>query len=480
MPGRYADVLANVDGFREQIERERLLYFTRRMFGQSYRPGPHHVVIADALESVVRGDVKRLAVTMPPRHGKSELCSVHFPPWFLGRNPDKRIIACSYTAALAYRFSRRARNILASPQWPWPEIQPAGDAAAVSAWDIAGKRGGYVAAGVGGSITGMGADILLIDDPVRNAQDADSIVVRDRTWDWYLSTAVTRLEPNGSVVLIGTRWHEDDLIGRALAEAPGEWTLLNLAAIAEDENDALGRSPGEALWPEQWPVDALEERRVAVGERAWSALYQQRPAPAGGSVFHRDWWQRYELSEMPVMDTVLVVCDSAFKDGVASDYSVFATWGRGRDDGRFYLIDIHRGKWQFPDLIVAGHTAVTAARARFPMVTVSLIVEDKASGQSAIQVWKRPYIVSPESRLPALPVVPHKISAGESKTARAEGVSGYVRGGMVSIPTYAPWLDAWLGEHNSFPQGAHDDMVDTTSMALARLARPRASSIRGF
>lgn len=464
----------------EQVERESLLAFTQRMFPQ-YEAAAHHRVIAQALEKVSRGEIQKLAVCMPPRHGKSELCSVHFPAWFLGNNPDKRIISCSYTGSLAYRFSRRARNILQSPAWPFPGVVPAGDANAVSAWDIANRRGGYVAAGVGGSITGMGADILLIDDPVRNAADADSLTIRERNWEWYQSTALTRVEPGGSVVLIGTRWHEDDLIGRAMTETPDGWVILNCPAIAEEGlADVLDRQPGEALWPERWPVKALNQQRTAIGERSWSALYQQRPAPSGGNVFHREWWQRWNADSLPKLDSVMVVCDSAFKEGVGSDYSVFATWGRGAEDGRFYLLDMVRGRWQFPELIMHGHQAITAARNRFPDTSPILVVEDKASGQSAIQVWKRPYMVSPTERLPALPVIPHKIPAGETKTARAEGVSGYVRGGMAVIPEHATWINEWLDEHTSFPQAAHDDMVDTTSIALARLARPKSTSIRGF
>lgn len=480
LPPRYRDVFANAQLFLNQVERESLIGFTQRMFPQ-YEASRHHKLISQALEDVAQGKIQKLAVCMPPRHGKSELCSVHFPPWFLGNNPDKRIIACSYTASLAYRFSRRARNVLQSPRWPFPNIIPAGDANAVSAWDLAGHRGGYVAAGVGGSITGMGADILLIDDPVRNAQDADSLVIRERNWEWYQSTALTRVEPGGAVVLIGTRWHQDDLIGRAITEDSENWVVLNCPAIAEEGvDDALHREPGQALWPERWSVESLEQQRLAVGERSWGALYQQRPSPLGGSVFHRDWWQTWNTATLPTMESVIVVCDSAFKEGVGSDYSVFATWGRGRDDGRFYLIDIMRGRWQFPELITAGHAAMSAARHRFPNTAPVLVVEDKASGQSAIQVWKRPYIVSSHERLAALPVVPHKISGGESKTARAEGVSGYVRGGMVSIPERAPWLNDWLDEHTAFPQGVHDDMVDTTSIALARLARPKSTTIRGF
>lgn len=248
---------------RELLARSDLLLFTRRMFPQ-YDVADHHKRIAIALHAIECGDLDRLVITMPPRHGKSELASVHFPAWFLGRNPDQRIIAASYAATLAYRFSRRARNLLNHPLWPFA-VRAAGDLANVQSWDVEGHRGGYYAAGVGGGIAGHGADLLLIDDPVRSAEEADSETYRERTWEWFNQDAVTRLEPGGRIVLIGTRWHEDDLIGRALAS--GEvWERIDLPALDED---------GCALWPDRFSAEMFDRIKTQIGARAFEALYQQ-------------------------------------------------------------------------------------------------------------------------------------------------------------------------------------------------------------
>ena len=479
LPDRYLPLL---DVPREDraavLARSHLIPFTIRMYGSQYRPGRHHHLIANVLEAVERGDLRRVIIQVPPRHGKSTIASEHFPAWYLGRNPDRRIIACSYAAHLAYRFSRRARNMLLDPRWPFLEVQPRRDARTVSAWDIEGRKGGYVAAGVGGSITGIGCNVLVIDDAVKNQQEADSPIYRERVWEWYQSTALTRVEPGGAVFLIMTRWHEDDLVGRALADDPNGWEVIDLPAIADGGPDALGRREGEALWPEQWSADTLAERRRAVGERAWTALYQQRPSPAGGSVFLREWWGRY--TQLPHITEAGIFVDSAFKDGVGSDWSVFALWGRS-DDGNFYLVDRWRGRVQFPELVQAGHDVWHRARSLLPGVrAIPLVVEDKASGQSAIQVWGRPSMTRDGARLPALPVIPWKVPAGESKLARAEGISPLVEAGRVFIPAEADWVGEFVEEHAAFPTGQHDDQVDTTSMALARLSRPRPSGMRSF
>lgn len=445
--------LADISWEEERRSRDGLLAFTRRMF-PSYRPAPHHRVIADHLEAVERGEIDRLIVTMPPRHGKSTLASEHFPAWYLGRNPDKRVIGCAHTAGLAYRFSRLARNKMTTARWPF-NVAPADDLAAVQTWDLAGHRGGYVAAGVGGAIAGYGADLVLVDDPVKNAEQADSAVYRERAWEWWTTDVVTRMEPGAAAVAIGTRWHEDDLIGRLIES--GRWTVLHLPAL----DDA-----GDALWPEHYPADVLGKIKGEVGSRTWEALYQGRPSPAEGGTFKRGWWQRYR--ELPPLKRVEQFVDSAFKDGVANDFSVVATWGTD-GLGSAYLIDVWRKRVQYPDLMHAVHAAHQKHQER--ATTVPINVEDKASGQSAIQTLRRPLPQLNGTTLPALPVIPYPIKAGESKQGRAEAVSPLVESGRVFIPGSAPWLDDWVAEHDGFPYGKHDDQVDTTSMALSRLLR---------
>jgi hypothetical protein len=244
------------------VARDSLLSFTRRMF-PPYQTAPHHQVIASCLESAVNGEFDRIIIVLPPRFGKSTLISEHFPAWLLGKRPGDRVIACSHTAHLAYFFSRRVRGILNHPQWPFPGVTVANDEGSVSTWGINGHRGGYVAAGVGGSVTGFGANFLLIDDAVKSAAEAQSDTFRENTWEWFTGTALTRLEPGGVVVVVGTRWHEDDLIGRILRSPDAaRWAMLQMPALADDENvfaeltlpesqaRHLGVVQGEVLLPE--------------------------------------------------------------------------------------------------------------------------------------------------------------------------------------------------------------------------------------
>jgi predicted phage terminase large subunit-like protein len=451
------------DEWRQLAARSSLRAFTARMF-PGYQTSAHILALVDALEWAEQTPGARLIVDMPPRHSKSVHVSENLPAWFLGRNPDKRVIAASHTASLAYTFSRRVRNKIASDRYPFPGISVAGDKAAVQAWDIQGHQGGYLSVGVGGAPTGQGADLIVIDDPIKSAADAESETTRESIWEWYTGTLRTRLEPGGSIVLTATRWHEDDLTGRLLqaAEEGGEpWRHIHMAAIDDD---------GNALWPERWPVDALEKIKSAVGSRVWQAQYQGSPTPADGGLFKDWWWQRY--TSLPKLVSLELCLDSAFKDGVANDYSVFALWG---SDGRgsSYLVNVWRAKLQYPDLMRMAHTAHAWSRAQFPGIHISLVIEDKASGQSAIQTLKKPYPTVDGPTLPALPVVAFPVKASESKTARAEGITPIVEGGRAFIPQAAPWLADWLEEHQKFPNGKNDDQVDTSVIGLNRTQRAR-------
>lgn len=466
----------DIRGLRAGLCASDLALFAEYVGHPFYRAARHHELIARALERVATLPNQRLIITMPPRHGKSQLASVYFPAWFLGTQPDRKVMACSYAAALAYKFSRQARNVMLGPRWPFPAVQPARDLRNVSSWDIEGHRGGYVAAGVGGSVTGMGASILLVDDPVKSREEADSEKVRQTNWDWFTGTALTRVEAGGSVVLIGTRWHEDDLIGRALQMDGVGWDVLSLQAICDADDDPLGRAPGQALWPEMYDADWLDRQRTMISSREWEAQYQARPAPATGAVFQRDWWRRYGV--LPEITAAEITVDSAFKTGVGSDYSAIALWGTD-GGGNYYCLDVRHARLEFPDLIRAIHDFHAAARARFPRMAVPVVIEDAASGQSAVQVLSRQYTTPDGHRLPALPVIPWTIR-GTSKIARAESVAPLVEAGRVWLPESAAWVSAFVEEHAGFPTAAHDDMVDTTSMALARLSRPRASGVRSF
>jgi hypothetical protein len=245
-----------------------------------YLIGRQHRAIADAMERVERGELDRVMIFCPPRHGKSEIVSRKFPAWYLGRNPDRQIISASYAQELSDGFGRDVRNLVASDEYArvFPATKLAPDSKAVGRWHT-NSGGTYLSAGVGSGITGRGADVLSIDDPLKDRKEAESQTIRDTVWNWYTSTAYTRLMPGGAVVVTLTRWHQDDLAGRLLEEAANggdQWHIVDLPAI-----DASG----EALWPERYDIDALNRIRAAIGERDWSALYQQSPRPLEGSIF---------------------------------------------------------------------------------------------------------------------------------------------------------------------------------------------------
>jgi len=443
-----ADVKKDPDLFIDEHARRRLGAFTSRMFA-NYEPAAHITALIEALERVVSTPGGRLIVTMPPRHSKSLHVSEHLPAWYLGRNPDKRIIAASHSAHLAYTFSRRVRNKIAHPSYPFPTVTVAGDKGSVQAWDIDGHTGGYYAVGVGGSPTGHGGNIV-IDDPIRSAADADSQTVRDGLWEWYQETIRPRLEPaDGWIVVTATRWHEDDLTGRLLAaQATGgeRWEHLHLPAITD---------AGDALWPERWPVTALLPVRGAIGSRAWEAQYQGRPSPAEGGTFKREWWRFWDESTRPAMDafdTVIQSWDMTFRETKSGSFVVGQIWAkRGAD---LYLLAQTRDRMDFP----ASVQAVRDLSALWPMCREK-IVEDKANGPAVVAQLRR--------EIPGL----IEVSPQGGKEARANAVSHLIEAGNVHLPapSLAPWVDAFLEEAAAFPNGKNDDQVDAMTQALVRL-----------
>lgn len=438
--------------------RHSLAEYVFGMFPGEYDMAPHHALIIDHLEAVERGELTRLIVMMPPRRGKSVLVSEHFPAWYLGRNPDRSVIACSHTATLAYRFSRKVRRQVESPRWPFPGVALRRGEAAVQRWGVDGGEGGYQSAGVGGSITGDGADLLLIDDPVKGREHADSPTRRDAVGEWYDSDAYTRLAPGGAVVLVLTHWHDDDLAGRqiaAMAEGGDQWTVLSLPELAiEGEPDALGRAPGEPLWPARFPAESTRTTRLT-RPHVWWPLFQQRPGAIAGGMFQRDWLaRRYDPTVLPAFQMVAITVDSAFSVDVAADYSAIAVWGA--TESALYVVDVWRERVTYPDLI-AG---IAAVYAKWAHLAPWVWIENKASGQSAIQSLQR------ETMMPVRGWEPKG-----SKVSRAQDASRYFAAGRVALPVGAAWLHDWIEEHATFPTAGHDDMVDTTSMAVERLTR---------
>ncbi|MEK6322189.1 MAG: phage terminase large subunit [Acidobacteriota bacterium] len=414
---------------------------------------PHLALLSAKLVGVARGHIKRLIVMMPPRSGKSWLISRYFPAWFIGSNPDKRIILASYEADFAGRWGAQARDLLQEHGGSFFGVQVNPDSSSSARWDIANHAGGMNSVGVGGAITGKGCHVFLIDDPLKNSEEAHSPTFREKQWDWFRSVAYTRLEPGAAIILTMARWHEDDLVGRLLVEAEqgGErWDVLRLPAIAEDEYDPLGRELGQPLWPERYDAEALDSIRRTVGGRVWSALYQQRPAPAEGNIIQKRWlkyWTR--ATSLPMFEEMIQSWDLAFKGEDRSDYVVGQVWGLVGADR--YLIDQVRGHLDFPQTVAA----IRKLSERWPQSDRKL-VEDAANGAALVATLHHEI-----SGL--IPVKPQG-----NKEARVHAITAMLESGNVYIPSPSEvgWVDEFIDECIGFPSAKHDDQVDAMSQAL--------------
>lgn len=441
---------------------------------KGYETPPHLALLHDRLERVERGDLLRLIVQMPPRHGKSVTTSELFPAYYLGRNPDRRVILTSYAGGLATSFSKRVRDHTETDRYNriFPDVRVNRESRSSSEWDLLGHRGGMLATGVGGGITGRGADLFIIDDPLRNRADAESATIREAQWDWYTSTARTRLEPGAAFIIVLTRWHYDDIVGRILSgqdETKDEWEVISIPALAEDD-DVLGRDPGEPLWPERYDKPALLKLQVEVGPRDWGSLYQQHPVATESSMFPSEKWGWYDRDD-PTLSmsrgVVMSFADTAFKPGEENDYTVIATWLLLA--GNVYLLGFYRGR---PDFVDASNAFITQYEIYRPS---TIWVEDAASGTSLVQSLRR------TTNLPVMPFTIYDQKTqkqirptDQNKVVRAHGVTPYVHAGRVFLPRGYPGIDDFIQEHLQFPAGAHDDMVDTTVMALQKLLRELA------
>lgn len=446
MPNAYEQI--SDEELYQALAKNSLSFFLEYESFGTWQAARHLELLCSKLEAVERGEITRLMVFMPPRHGKSEVVSKKFPAWYIGKNPEKEMIVSSYAADLSFDFSKIAKNTLTD----WGHLFGVEVEGAVGRWGIKGKRGGLAAAGVGGPITGRGAHVAVIDDPFKNWQEAASPVVRESVFNWYRSTLRTRLAPGGAIILVMTRWHEDDLAGKLIkeAQADGEqWEVINLPAEAE-ENDVLGRKPGEFLWTERFSKQEYKDTKKALGTRLWTALYQQHPTPDEGTVLKREWWQYYKAAPA-AFDEIIQSWDCTFKDAESSDYVVGQVWGR--IGANKYLFDQTRGKMN----ITATIQAIRNMSAKWPQATAK-IVEDKANGPAVIQLLK--------GEVPGL--IPVNPEGG--KIVRAQAVAPQIEAGNVFIPdpSIAPWINDFVEETAVFPNGAHDDQVDAMSQALAR------------
>lgn len=417
----------------------------------------HQLHLYAALERVTSGECKKLIIALPPRHFKSETVTIRYAAKRMIDNPDMRVIIGSYNQTLAVRFSRRIRNIVRE------EIPISMERKAADDWETTGA-GGLRAVGVGGGVTGVGGDLIIIDDPVKSREEADSPTYRERLWDWYTDDLYTRREPDAAIILIMTRWHMDDLAGRILAsdDAPN-WDVVHLPAIAL-EDDPLGREPGEALMPSRYDVDALADIRATLGDRGWYALYQGMPQPEGGAVFIRDWWDgqnRYDPREKYRPVARVMFWDTAEEDNDDAAFTV-AVVGEIDRDYRMRIVDVVRQRVAFPDLVPLVER--TAHKHNRDGLLRAVDIEYASSGRQAYQTIMAQ---SPQW----LRQLMRRYNPKSSKEIRAQAAAAWCQNGMVLLPMpdeSVPWLYDFERELYDFPTGAFKDQVDAFSGLVNR------------
>jgi predicted phage terminase large subunit-like protein len=418
-----------------------------------------HVEFIDRLivEAVAGRGPSRLIVVVPPRHGKSELISRHTPAWFLGCFPEKRVMLCTYGDDFAASWGRKNRDLLEEHGGGLYGIEVDQASRAANRWDLKDHEGGMQTAGVGGPITGKGADLLIIDDPIKDSEEAGSELIREKQWEWWLSTAGPRLHPGCTVIVLMTRWHEEDLAGRLLAHAEGsegeEWSEIRLPCVAEAD-DPLGRELGEVLWPERWTAEWARKKQADTLPRWWNALYQGRPSPAEGGIFKRAWWKYYVEGEAPPAQRIWTSWDTALKDKTSGDYTVGIAWLQ--DLANMYVLRIVRGHWSLVEALAqmkAMHDWITLEHGRAGGMCAHY-VENAAMG---------PELITAASR--SVPgIIP--VFGSTDKVSRAEAVTPALEAGNVFLPAHASTMEPvsiageLIEECAGFPNGAHDDMVD--------------------
>lgn len=469
---------------REAIAKEAKKELARRHFRDyvvhvhrgNYTHFRHTEYICERIHPIAEGESKRIIIELPPRHGKSMTVTESFPSYYIGKNPDKRVITASYSDSLARKFGRLNKQKLNEYGSELFDVQISRVNGANNNWSLADHRGGMIATGIGGSITGEGADLMIIDDPFKNAEEANSPTIREKVWSEWEATLSTRLHKGGSVIVIMTRWHEDDLVGRLLERSPHKWDRIRLLAIAEDEDDLLGRELDEPLCPELgFDEEWAENKKLEVGSRTWAALFQQRPSPAGGNIFNRHWWKFYvpdiqtraklglseDVAVLPKLwDKVCQSWDCTFKDTKKSDFVAGHVWARKKAD--FFLLDREHDRLNFPNTI----KAVRQMSEKWPDARAKYI-EDKANGSAVIQTLQ------------------HEISGiiavepDGGKEARANAVSPLVEAGNVYLPhpAWRPWANDIIEEATAFPNGAHDDDVDAMTQALNQMQTSKSNPL---
>ena len=437
-----------------ELCQEKFIKFVERVW-PTFISGAHHKRMAEAFERVANGTCKRLIINMPPRHTKSEFASYLLPAWFLGKFPHKKVIQTSHTAELAVGFGRKVRNLVDSDVYNniFPNLALQADSKAAGRWNTS-KGGDYFAIGVGGAVTGKGADVLIIDDPHSEqeaAMAASNPEVYDKVYEWYTSGPRQRLQPGGAIVIVMTRWAQRDLTGQVIKSAAQrsgeEWEVIEFPAILPS---------GNPLWPQFWSIEELSALREELPNAKWQAQYQQNPVGNESAIVKRDWWKWWEKDDPPVCDYILQSWDTAFEKTQRADYSAGTTWGifACEEDNfapNIILLNTYKKRVEFPDL------KRDVMREYNEYEPDSLIVEKKASGAPLIY----------DLRAMGIPVQEYTPGKGQDKIARLNSVSDIIASGKVWVPQ-TRWAEELVDEVAAFPSGEHDDLVDATTLALMR------------
>ena len=450
------DLLTALDNAKKrEAAREHFIDFVRHMW-PAFIEGRHHKIMADAFERIACGDLKRLIVNMPPRHTKSEFASYLLPAWFLGQYPEKKIIQTAHTAELSVGFGRKVRNLVDDADFKkvFPKLALRADSKAAGRWST-NKGGEYFAIGVGGAVTGKGADLLIIDDP-HSEQEGQSIdpSVFDKTYEWYTSGPRQRLQPGGAIVIVMTRWHMRDLTGKIVKsstqrEGVDEWEIIEFPALMPS---------GNPLWPEFWSLKELEALKSELPPSKWNAQYQQIPTAEEGALVKKEWWRVWEQEHPPQCEFVIQSWDTAFLKTERADYSACTTWGvfyapddEGRTKPNIILLDAYKERLEFPELKKVAYDLY------LEMKPDAFIVEAKAAGTPLIF----------ELRAMGIPVAEYTPTRGNDKIARVNAVADLFASGVVWCPE-TRFAEEVVDEFAAFPVGEHDDLVDSSTQALLR------------
>jgi predicted phage terminase large subunit-like protein len=432
--------------------RQKFIDFVRYVWPSAIL-GDHHTRMANAFDRIAAGTLKRLIINMPPRHTKSEFASYLLPAFIMGRRPDTKIIESTHTGELAVRFGRKVRDLMSMDSYKelYPDVELKQDSKAAGRWDT-NHGGEYFAVGVGGAMTGRGANLLIIDDP-HSEQDAASDLALENCWDWYTSGPRSRLQPGGAIVIVMTRWGTKDLTARLLkaqaSHKADKWEVIEFPAILPS---------GKPLWPEFWKLEELLGVKASLSAQKWNAMYQQQPTNDEGAILKREWWQVWPHEDPPAVDYIIQSYDTAYSKKETADYSAITTWGvfyPDADSGpNIILLAARKGRWDFPEL------KRIAKDEYLEWKPDNVLIEAKATGITLQQELRRVGI-------PVTMYSPGGRRAGQDKISRANSVAPILEAGMVWAPE-TDWAEELVEECAAFPNGDNDDYVDTTTQALMR------------